>query len=313
MKENQHDDSGLPRGTGGPVSPELESFLRPEGTAASLGAGKTPLHDHVSPAQLEPFEDLFRDSPPPGLNSATTQQGGVTYAAPMPQADDVVTAYPPPGQSSPPPAPAQMTPKRPRRWRRILVLVLAGFMAYFTILAAVFALSVNKIDAMPATQIPSTAGTNYLLVGSDGRQDLTKKEKKQLHVGDVEGNRTDTIMILHVPLIGQPTLVSVPRDSWVPIPGHGSDKINAAFALGGPELLIETVELTTGLHIDNYVEIGMVGIARITDSLGGVTLCPERRYNDEKSNLNVKRAARKWTAKPRWPTSECAMPTRRAT
>ena len=289
MKENQHDGGQLPQDSGGPVSPELESFLRPAGTAASLGAGKTPLHDHVSPSQLEPYESLFRDTPPPGLDSDTTHHGGVTSAAPMPQAGAVATSYPPPGQSIPPPAPSQPTPKRPRRWRRNLVLILAALMAYFTILATVFALSVNKIDAMPATQIPSTAGTNYLLVGSDGRQDLTKKERKQLHVGDVEGNRTDTIMILNVPLVGQPTLVSIPRDSWVPIPGHGSDKINAAFALGGPELLIETVELTTGLHMDNYVEIGMIGVARVTDALGGVTLCPERRYKDENSNLNVQK------------------------
>lgn len=297
MKENQHDDTQLSQDSGGPVSPELESFLRPESTAPSIGAGKTPLHEHVTEAQLESYEGLFRDSPPPGFNSATTQQGVVTNEVPIPQDGDVVTAYPPPGQSTPPPAPSQPAPRRPRRWRRVVVLVLAGFMAYFTIIATVFALSVNKIDAMPATQIPSTAGSNYLLVGSDGRQDLTNKERKQLHVGDVEGNRTDTIMILHVPLIGQPTLVSIPRDSWVPIPGHGSDKINAAFALGGPELLIETVELTTGLHIDNYVEIGMIGVARVTDALGGVTLCPERRYKDKNSNLNVKKGCQEMDGK----------------
>jgi LCP family protein required for cell wall assembly len=297
MTEKQHDDSRMPQDAGGPVSPELESFLRPTGTAASLGAGKTPLHDHVSPSQLEPYESMFRDSPPPDINSATTPQGSVTYSSPMPQAGTVATDLPPPAQSIPASGPSHVIPEPRRRWRRILMLVLAGLMAYFTILATIFALSVNKIDAMPASQIASTAGTNYLLVGSDGRQDLTAKERKQLHVGNVDGNRTDTIMILNVPLIGQPTLVSIPRDSWVPIPGHGSDKINAAFALGGPELLVETVELTTGLHIDNYVEVGMVGVARITDALGGVTLCPDRRYNDEKSNLNVKKGCQEMEGK----------------
>ena len=195
----------------------------------------------------------------------------------------------PPTPASPgPPTGGGRSSKR-LGWRRIVLIVIAAFVLYAVTLATVFALSVNKVSAMPANQIPQTAGTNYLLVGSDGRQELTKKEQRQLHVGDVEGNRTDTIMILHVPLFGQPTLVSIPRDSWVPIPGHGSDKINAAFALGGPQLLIETVEGTTGLHIDNYVEIGMIGISRVTDSLGGVNLCPDRRYKDQDSNLNVKK------------------------
>lgn len=52
------------------------------------------------------------------------------------------------------------------------------------------------------------------------------------------------------------TLISIPRDSYVPIPGHGRDKINAAFALGGGRLLTQTVELATGLHLDHYAEVG---------------------------------------------------------
>ena len=281
--------------------------MRDEQTASLPGENETPRHDQLHDAELEHYRNLFRDGKPPpatsavapGLDSASTRRLAVPPAAELPQAGAMATDNPPPmGPVRPvaPPTPASPGPptgggRSSKRlgWRRIVLIVIAAFVLYAVTLATVFALSVNKVSAMPANQIPQTAGTNYLLVGSDGRQELTKKEQRQLHVGDVEGNRTDTIMILHVPLFGQPTLVSIPRDSWVPIPGHGSDKINAAFALGGPQLLIETVEGTTGLHIDNYVEIGMIGISRVTDSLGGVNLCPDRRYKDQDSNLNVKK------------------------
>jgi LCP family protein required for cell wall assembly len=285
--------------------------MRPGATADSIGARSTPRHDQIDESEIQQFDSLFRDSgrtnqsddmtPPDnhpeaaaaaGLDSDSTAKLNVTYPAAMPQSDGVANQASSPAPpfsepGSPPRAPR--APKKPRRWGRILIYILAGLLIYFSALAATFALAVNQVNAMPATQIAQTSGTNYLLVGSDGRQELTKKEQRELHVGDVEGNRTDTIMILHVPLFGQPTLISIPRDSWVPIPGHGSNKINAAFALGGPELLIETVETTTGLHVDNYVEIGMIGVARVTDALGGVELCPDRRYKDKDSNLNVKK------------------------
>ena len=69
-------------------------------------------------------------------------------------------------------------------------------------------------------------------------------------------------------------MVSIPRDSYVPIPGHGKDKINAAFAMGGAPLLIQTVEQATGLRLDHYAEIGFGGFAVLVDALGGVTMCP---------------------------------------
>ncbi len=166
--------------------------------------------------------------------------------------------------------------------------VVAALLAYIVALAALFALSVDKIDALPAQQVAATSGANYLLVGTDNRDNLTKRQRKQLHTGYAEGQRTDTVMLLHVPLVGQPTLISIPRDSWVPIEGHGSDKINAAYALGGPQLLVGTVETVTGLRVDHYVEIGMDGVANVVDSLGGVTLCPKDRYDDERSGLKVK-------------------------
>ena len=83
--------------------------------------------------------------------------------------------------------------------------------------------------------------------------------------------------------------MSIPRDSLVPIPGHGTTKINAAFAFGGPKLLVKTVEQNTGIHIDHYVEIGLGGFVNIVDSVGGITICPNHRMDDKLANLHVKK------------------------
>jgi len=200
----------------------------------------------------------------------------------------------PPPQPIPRALPPTRKVKRGRRWsvKRILLTVVAVMAVYVVAVAAVFATSVSKTAALPASDI-SSGGRNYLLVGSDSRAGLSKAEQKRLHTGSTEGQRTDTIMLMHVPLVGAPTLISIPRDSWVGIPGYGQGKVNTAFSLGGPELLVTTLEQATGLQIDNYVEIGFAGVADTTDALGGVTLCPDRRYQDANSGLNVKKGCQR--------------------
>ena len=96
-------------------------------------------------------------------------------------------------------------------------------------------------------------------------------------------------MLLHVPDGGGPTvLISVPRDSYVSIPGHGKNKINAAYAFGGPQLLVRTVEQATGLRIDSYVETGLGGYAQLVDAIGGIDVCVKRAIKDSKAHINVK-------------------------
>ena len=95
---------------------------------------------------------------------------------------------------------------------------------------------------------------------------------------------------MHVPDGGgKPSMISLPRDSYVPIPGKGSNKINAAFALGGPKLLVQTVEQVTDLRIDGYVEIGFAGFASVVDSLGGVDMCVKSAMNDKRAGINLKK------------------------
>ncbi|MFC9769576.1 LCP family protein [Rhodococcus jostii] len=167
----------------------------------------------------------------------------------------------------------------------IALLVLLVLVVVSGCLAVVCAdRSLHRISALAdyPGRIGATAGTNWLLVGSDGRGDLTADQQQQLDTGDDDrAGLSDTMMILHIP-DGRipPTLVSIPRDSYLPIPGHGTDKVNAAFAIGGAPLLVRTVEQATGLHLDHYAELGFGGFTQLVDVVGGVNMCLEHPIND---------------------------------
>jgi LCP family protein required for cell wall assembly len=178
---------------------------------------------------------------------------------------------------------------RPRFRLRYLWILLALWLVYLVAVPFFAWSKVDKINAFPAGDRPDDqAGTNYLLVGSDSRAGLSPEQRKKLHTGNASGQRTDTIVLVHTG--SGPTLtMSIPRDSLVPIPGHGTTKINAAFAYGGPKLLVQTVEKNTGIHIDHYVEIGLGGFVNIVDSVGGITICPTHTMNDKLANLHVKK------------------------
>jgi LCP family protein required for cell wall assembly len=134
------------------------------------------------------------------------------------------------------------------------------------------------------------AGTNWLIAGSDTRQGLSRQEERKLSAGsDVSGHRSDTIMILHMGSGGKPILISVPRDSYVDIPGYGGNKINAAYDLGGARLLARTVQDATGLRIDHYMEIGFGGFVSVVNAVGGVRMCLKFPLHDAASGVNLRR------------------------
>ncbi len=153
--------------------------------------------------------------------------------------------------------------------------------------------SLHRIPALADyPERPATGkGTNWLLVGSDSRQGLTPDQQAALATGGDTGNgRTDTILLVHVAGIGSSTpttMVSIPRDSYVPIPGYGKDKINAAFAVGGAPLLVQTVERATGIRLDHYAEIGFDGFAVLVDAVGGVTMCPTEPISDPLAGIDL--------------------------
>ncbi len=124
-----------------------------------------------------------------------------------------------------------------------------------------------------------TAGTTYLLAGSDSREGGVIEDNETV------GARTDTIMLLQVPDSGPVALISLPRDTYVEIAGHGPAKLNAAYAYGGAPLLVQTVEQLTGLTVDHYVEVGFGGIETIVDAVGGVNVCFDYDVNDVDSGM----------------------------
>ncbi|MFP5020965.1 LCP family protein [Pseudonocardia phyllosphaerae] len=168
------------------------------------------------------------------------------------------------------------------RWKALLAVVLLALVAFGVYLDQ----HMTRVQALSDTDI-SSDGTNYLIVGSDSREGLSSEDEERLATGDAAGQRTDTIMLLHTGSSGS-VLVSIPRDSYVPIPGHGSNKINAAFPMGGPPLLVQTVEQATDLKIDHYVEVGFGGFVGAVDAVGGVDMCIPEAIKDPKAGLDIK-------------------------
>lgn len=123
----------------------------------------------------------------------------------------------------------------------------------------------------------STGAVNFLVLGSDSR--ISAGDPTQWEMGS---QRTDTIMLVQVPADRKHVyIMSIPRDSWVEVPGYGQAKINAAFSYGGPSLLIETVENVTGVLVDHFVVTDFESFKTLTDELGGVTLTLKSDFTHE--------------------------------
>ncbi|MGA9873706.1 MAG: LCP family protein [Rhodococcus sp. (in: high G+C Gram-positive bacteria)] len=199
---------------------------------------------------------------------------------------------PPPERAlrRPEPERAPRPSKRKHRGRRLgltllaLLLVVGGLTYYVDS-------SLTRIDALSDYdgRVADTPGTNWLLVGSDSRAGLTPEQEAALATGGETGpSRTDTIILIHIPEGGgATTMVSLPRDSYVSVPGSGQDKLNASFALGGPQLLVQTVEGATGIRVDHYAEIGFGGFAGIVDAIGGVDVCLQNAISDPLAGIDL--------------------------
>ena len=176
-----------------------------------------------------------------------------------------------------------------RRGRRIaLILGTAVVVLIAGVAGTYFWLNgkLNRSVTLPTTSLTS-AGTNWLITGSDSRAGLSRTERDALHVGSDEGTlNSDSIMLLHMGS-GRPVLISIPRDSYVDIPGHGWNKMNAALAYGGANLLIQTVENATGLKIDHYMGIGFGGLVAVVNQIGGVRVCLKTAINDSYSGVHL--------------------------
>ncbi len=188
------------------------------------------------------------------------------------------------------------TRSRVPRWlkRTIIGLLVAAnlgvFLVYFQLRAIEDAVdeSVRTVpdvgERLSPRDVASADPVTFLLVGSDSRESLDSTEG----FGDFEGQRSDVVMLTKIyPDESRAQILSLPRDLWVDIPGNGTAKINAAYAIGGAPLLVDTVKQFTGIDIHHYVEVDLAGFQSIVDELDGVYLEFDHPARDLKSHLDV--------------------------
>lgn len=167
--------------------------------------------------------------------------------------------------------------------------------------------NITQVNALPtagpsgsdaADAVDDGKDMNIVLVGKDDRSTATDEQLAELGTERDGGSvLTDTMMLLHVPADGsRATLISFPRDSWVTIPGYGKSKLNAAYAYGsnnganpdaGRQLLIQSIQNLTGLTVDHYVEIDLLGFYNISNAIGGVTINLCQAQQDDYSGIDL--------------------------
>ncbi len=273
-----------PPGNGGPAegTPEYNWLYGKSGSDKPAGSGADGDPDATRVVPRKPRADETRVMP-------TVPRSGPPD--PRPRTPSAAASRPASGrQAPPPPAPPVSSGSRRPRFRKSYVLALLLLWVVYLVAVPLFAWTkVEKVNFEPQGKRPGDQpGTTYLLVGSDSRAGLSQKERRELGTGNASGNRTDTIMLLHTGS-GPNLLMSIPRDSIVEIPGRGTSKINAAFAYGGAKLLVRTIEENTGIRVDDYVEIGLGGVVRIVDAVGGIEICPTVDMEDKLANLDIKK------------------------
>lgn len=173
-------------------------------------------------------------------------------------------AAPPPQQQS---APQQKKRRRKGIISRIITWLLSLVLGVFVIYSAIALFMISKLNFQESSNRNHVAGalsktyvTNVLLIGTDGRS-LDEKGRSDTMILLSINSRTDEI-----------TLTSFMRDSYVNIPGHGRNKLNAAYAYGGADLLMDTIEQNFSVRIDNYVSVNFMSFAAIIDSVGGIEI-----------------------------------------
>ncbi|SCK58760.1 LCP family protein [Streptomyces sp. WMMB 322] len=261
------------------------SRTEPAGRPAAPGYTRVP-----HPAQRPP---AGRPSGPGGANGPGGRVGTGGPGGGSPRENN--------SRFGPTPPRAPRSPERRRPLRRAAVVLLATVLVGS---GGTFAWAETKLQRDVnldkfTNRPPAGKGTNYLIVGSDSREGLSAADRKELRTGVFGGRRTDSMILMHKGENGT-TMMSLPRDSWVTVPGYKrpstgkrsepeKNKLNAAYSVGGPELLIATIEHNTGLRIDHYAEIGFAGFVNIVDAVGGVPMCIERDIKDKDSGADLRR------------------------
>ncbi|HEV3402374.1 MAG TPA: LCP family protein, partial [Acidimicrobiales bacterium] len=251
----------------------------PRVAAPRAGAARTAAGT-VRPSQPSRGEGFFEPAPPlpPSGRPRPTTTGPAGRRPPGSQVDRAKI-------------------RRQRRRRRRTIIGTTILLIFTNLLVGgVYAYFQWRLDQINRLDVPGLADDvpgevmNVLLVGSDSRERLTGEEAAQAGKDQVEGQRSDTIMVLHVdPRQRRAAILSIPRDLYVPIAGTPeSDRVNTAFATGGPERLITTL-VNLGIQVNHYAEVDFVGFKEIVDAVGGVTVYLSHWARDFTSGLDVPR------------------------
>jgi LCP family protein required for cell wall assembly len=206
--------------------------------------------------------------------------------------------------------------KRPRtgkrhvlRWVAVAAVIIVGagtltaYLKYRAVYDSITRVTVPGQALGHRPPVYSTTSMNILVYGDDSRKGLTPHEQYVLRTGNVQSDNTDTIMIVHIsPGRNKVTAMSIPRDTMVPMyecdsgPGYAGQQadpgsevmINSLLQIGGPTCLWKTVEQVTGIRINHFIGIGMLGMVKVVDDLGGVNVCLPFNVNDPVSGLDLK-------------------------
>jgi LCP family protein required for cell wall assembly len=211
------------------------------------------------------FDTLRRDGegePQPESSGVGTAYGQPSEAGPYLPRRDYRS-----GDDRPPRGPRAPGERKPISWKRVLAYVAAAIAGWTLLSFVLFMISAHQqsqkvsqktLDALDDSGNLLTSANNILLLGSDKRP------------GDTF-SRADTIMLMRYGG-GKASRLSIPRDTLVNIPGHGPNKINAAYAFGGTPLTIETIKQYLGIDINHVVEVDFKGFPKFVDALGGVDM-----------------------------------------
>ncbi|MFI6644673.1 LCP family protein [Streptomyces sp. NPDC050504] len=191
---------------------------------------------------------------------------------------------------------SETAPTGGTRFRRRSGTVLLGALA--------LGLAVGAVPAGGLSGLPTPKdGLNLLVVGTDGRDTITRQEKQRYRLGGVACNCTDVMMLVHVAARGdRVSVVGLPRDSYARLPEHRDErtgelhpehasKINGAYAEGGSDLSARTVELMTGLRVDRVLQVDFRRFMDSVNSIGGVPVCTAKPLKDSVTALNLAKGA----------------------
>ncbi|MEU4897430.1 LCP family protein [Streptomyces sp. NPDC044780] len=203
-----------------------------------------------------------------------------------------------------PPRPSRPRSRRPRWGLRLatggacLVLAVSGI---GHLLVRELETGIHRVDAFGGldNRPKSTGGgVNFLVVGTDGREKITPREKALYRLGGAPCHCTDTLVLLHLSADHRRvSAVSLPRDSYAEIPAYTDAagirhprhprKLNAAYAEGGPSLTVRTVEHLTGVRVHHYLEVDFTSFMKTVDVIGGVKICTTRPLKDDHTGLDL--------------------------